>query len=167
MAALFPAIPPDAPAPRCAEERFVRSLAALPDPWRVYRGLTWYDTSGGGVREGEADVVLLHPEHGLLVLEVKGGGIAFDGDTGRWTSTNHAGCHPIQNPFAQAQRSVKFLNDEIRGRWLEISDGPVVAATFDRRGLEAFRSLRSGGQASVPLEISLWSLSARNCLSND
>ncbi len=35
MAGLFPAIPPDAPAPRGAEERFVRSLAALPDPFNV------------------------------------------------------------------------------------------------------------------------------------
>ena len=127
MASLFPPVPPDAPPPAGAEERFVRALAELPDAWRVYHGLTWYDTGGAGVREGEADAVLLHPEHGLLVLEVKGGGIAFDGDTGKWTSTNDAGVHPIQDPFRQAQRSEKALADQIARRWSEISDGPLPA----------------------------------------
>lgn len=52
MAALFPPIPLDAPPPQGAEERFVHSLAQLPDQGRVYHRLSWYDTSTGGVRGG-------------------------------------------------------------------------------------------------------------------
>ena len=46
----------------------------------------------------------------MLVLEVKGGRIAFDGRTGAWTSTARDGTvHSIKDPFLQAQRSVKAI----------------------------------------------------------
>ena len=62
------------------------------------------------MREGEADLLLLHPELGMLVLEVKGGRVAFDGRAGTWTSTGRDGTlHEIKDPFAQARRSVKAL----------------------------------------------------------
>jgi hypothetical protein len=35
-----------------AEERFVHSLAQLPDPWRVYHRPSWYHASTGDVDSG-------------------------------------------------------------------------------------------------------------------
>ncbi|MBK9965403.1 MAG: hypothetical protein IPP07_11090 [Holophagales bacterium] len=46
----------------------------------------------------------------MLVLEVKGGRIAFDGRTGAWTSTARGGTvYGIKDPFKEAQRSVKAI----------------------------------------------------------
>lgn len=62
--------------------------------------------------DGEADFVILHPNLGLLVLEVKGGRIAVDGSTGVWISTDRGGTrHRITNPFVQAQRNMHSLNN--------------------------------------------------------
>lgn len=54
-------------------------------------------------RDGECDFVLFDPEAGILVIEVKGGRIAFEPRTGRWTSSNRQGTHDIHDPFAQAK----------------------------------------------------------------
>lgn len=51
-----------------------------------------------------------HPARGALVLEVKGGGIAWDPDTDAWTSTDGTGeTWPITDPFRQAQRLSRLL----------------------------------------------------------
>ena len=37
--------------------------------------VAWQCLTDGQLYEGEADFVIIHPDHGLIVLEVKGGGI--------------------------------------------------------------------------------------------
>jgi hypothetical protein len=59
-------------------ERVVyEALRELPAGFVVLHSFPWLrptrDLSGEPLREGEADFVILHPERGLLVLEVKGG----------------------------------------------------------------------------------------------
>ena len=111
MPTLIPALPlPPLPiASASGEAKGLLALQALPDDYRIYHRKTWYSFDGG-VREGEADLLLLHPELGMLVLEVKGGRVAFDGRTGTWTSTDRGGAvHEIKDPFLQAQRNVKAL----------------------------------------------------------
>ncbi|MHB8800279.1 MAG: nuclease-related domain-containing protein [Thermoanaerobaculia bacterium] len=91
------------------------AFQSLRDDFRIYHRKSWYsfdglDGSREGVCEGEADFLVLHPDLGMLVLEVKGGRIAFDGRTGAWTSTARDGTvHGIKDPFLQAQRSVKAI----------------------------------------------------------
>ena len=48
------------------------------------------------VKDGEADFVIAHRDHGFLVLEVKGGVIDYDPQENRWTSTSRSGprCAP-------------------------------------------------------------------------
>ena len=46
---------------------------------------TQFDAPKQWVPDGESDFVLIGPEIGLLVLEVKGGGISRN-DTGEWLS---------------------------------------------------------------------------------
>lgn len=88
--------------PLSGESKVLLALQSLPDDYRVYHRKTWYSFDGG-VREGEADLLLLHPELGMLVLEVKGGRVAFDGRAGTWTSTGRDGTvHEIKDPFARA-----------------------------------------------------------------
>ncbi len=103
MATFIPSvsITPMAGASASGEAKALLALQALPDDYRIYHRKTWYSFDGG-VREGEADLLLLHPELGMLVLEVKGGRVAFDGRAGAWTSTDRGGTvHEIKDPFLQ------------------------------------------------------------------
>lgn len=65
----------------------------------------------GRAQQGEADLVLAHPDRGLLVLEIKGGTIAYDGAAGEWSSTGKRGTNRISDPFDQAERSAFSLRD--------------------------------------------------------
>ena len=56
------------------------------------------------LRDREIDFVLGHAEFGILVIEVKGGGIRRYADTGRWTTTDRWGrTTDIRDPFEQAK----------------------------------------------------------------
>ncbi len=109
MPTLIPSLPlPPLPvASLSGEAKALLALQALPDYYRIYHRKTWYsfdglDGSREGVREGEADFVVLHPDLGMLVVEVKGGRVAFDGRAGAWTSTDRGGTvHEIKDPFLQ------------------------------------------------------------------
>lgn len=78
-------------------------------PWlRPWRG-------EGALLEGEADFVVLHPQLGLLVLEVKGGStIRHDGY--RWFRDTKDGPSEFQDPFVQARRNMHALLDIIKER---------------------------------------------------
>ena len=59
---------------------------ALPEPaYRIYVNVNWTGPvkDYGPARDGEADAVITHPEHGLLVLEVKSGEPSID-PAGHW-----------------------------------------------------------------------------------
>lgn len=64
--------------------------------------------------EGEADFVVVHPERGVLVLEVKGGDVRHDGY--RWFRDSASGPKEFKDPFRQAQRNMHALLDIIRER---------------------------------------------------
>ena len=75
---------------------------SLPDDYVVFHSVAWQvrDTRSG-VWDGEADFVVVHPDQGVLVIEVKGGRIRYDGATGEWWSNQN----PIKDPFEQARSS--------------------------------------------------------------
>lgn len=85
-------------------------------PWRVFYSRPWLGLeSDGRDREGEADFVLIHPRHGMLVLEVKGGGIERAAPSGEWYSTNSDGDRVrIKNPAMQASRNKYGLLEWLR-----------------------------------------------------
>jgi len=63
-----------------AERTFYRELAAqLPEGWIAWHSLRFRNDSG---EEGEGDFVIVAPEQGVLVIEVKGG--AIEVRDGRW-----------------------------------------------------------------------------------
>lgn len=63
---------------------------------------------------GEADFVVIHPKHGLLVIEVKGGGVGLE--NGKWYTIDAAGTKSYLNkdPVAQAEKSVYALLDHLK-----------------------------------------------------
>src|SRR6266566_998696 len=74
-------------------ERLVtdRLRAALTPDYRLFSNVAWIGRTGAnrGLRDGEADIVLAHPDRGFLVFEVKSGEIARDGH-GRWYAGSRA-----------------------------------------------------------------------------
>jgi hypothetical protein len=92
------------------EDRVASALAqALKPPWAMYRNVAWLEKRPGEEpADGEADVVLGHPDLGVMVIEVKGGGVRRV--SGRWESVDRTGtAHPIKNPFAQVTRAMHGL----------------------------------------------------------
>jgi len=87
-----------------AEQLVEERLRAAIDPaWRLYPNVRWTgaERPGGPPRDGEADIVLVHPEHGLLVIETKAGTPARDSQ-GRWSM---GGIALDRSPFEQAMKS--------------------------------------------------------------
>lgn len=90
--------------------------AQLPAPWHVYYSRPWLGLDRDGRdRDGEADFVLAHPDFGMLVLEVKGGGIRYDSKRSQWTTTNGDGdTVRIKDPAVQATTSKHELLKKLR-----------------------------------------------------
>jgi len=91
-----------------SERRVANALRRLSDDWIVLHHVSWQSRRGGRQGDGEADFVIIHPKRGLLVLEVKGGGIEIR--EGRWSSINrHGEQNEIKNPYEQATDSKHAL----------------------------------------------------------
>ncbi len=80
----------------------------LEDAWTVLHSLPWLDGSRPRLGEGECDFILLHPAHGLLVLEAKSGTPRYDGGRGEW---RHEDGRTLTDPFVQARRGMHAVVD--------------------------------------------------------
>lgn len=67
---------------------------------RPWLGLDEY----GHERDGECDFLVVHPDYGMLAIEVKGGEISYDPKQEQWLSRDrHGFSHKIKNPVIQAK----------------------------------------------------------------
>jgi hypothetical protein len=98
---------------------FDRLRAALPPEYRLYPNVAWLGRTAAhrGLRDGEADLVVAHPERGFLVIEVKSGRISRDA-AGQWLQNGH---ELRMSPFEQARTSTHQLLEKLR----ELPDAPV------------------------------------------
>jgi hypothetical protein len=93
---------------------FERLRDETSDDLVAFHSVAWLVPSDDGrPREGEADFVLAHPSHGVLVVEVKGGRIRYDAKRARWASIGKQGEHRIKDPFRQGRDSAHRLIDLI------------------------------------------------------
>ncbi len=103
----FPMLPTTSTAERRLYEGF---LEQLDDAYVVYHSVDWVLAGDGRPEEGEADFVVAHPELGVLVLEAKGGAIAYDPATRMWTQAGRSGRHHLdEDPFHQAKAEMHSL----------------------------------------------------------
>ena len=103
----FPMLPTESAAERRLYEGF---LEQLDDAFVVYHSVDWVLAGRGGREEGEADFVIAHPELGVLALEAKGGALAYDPATRRWTQSGRSGPHVLdEDPFTQAKGEMHSL----------------------------------------------------------
>jgi hypothetical protein len=117
-----------------AERRLYEACAReLDDEWVVFHHVKWIGTDDRGTPcDGESDFVVAHPHFGILVIEVKGGGISFDETSGHYISTDRSGDdHDIGDPFDKATGDKHTLIAKLRSmphfphRW--ITFGHMVA----------------------------------------
>lgn len=125
--------------PRRAAERAVfEALTQLPDSFNVYYSVAWLSRRlTGGAQDGEADFVVAHSELGVLILEVKGGSIAYDAATNQWSSVNRNGeVFHIKDPAAQARTNKYALLQKLQDmpgwspEWLTIGHAVVFPDTI-------------------------------------
>lgn len=87
---------------RKAEILFFDAAGKLPDNWFALYGVTWYlKVRNNTWSEGEADFVIISPETGIVVIEIKGGRIGRDSES--WYSIDRNDVkHRIKDPALQA-----------------------------------------------------------------
>ena len=101
-----------------AEARFYEACQEqLPDDVVVIYSAGWiYRDRRDKLREGEADFTILVPQSGVIAVEVKGGGVAFDAGDGKWYSVDrNRQRNPIKDPFKQASNEHHALLDQLTG----------------------------------------------------
>lgn len=94
------------------EYKIFNALKQLPDDWYVFYSVNWNSKlNTGKVTWGEADFVIYNRLYGMLVVEVKSGGIEFK--NGEWLQTrlDTNEKYKMKNPFTQANRSKYKLID--------------------------------------------------------
>ena len=117
MARMIPDVDPSQLEHSSEEPVYVALRDQLSDDFVVLHSYPWLRPwrDEGALSEGEADFVVVHPAHGLLVLEVKGGEqIRHDGH--RWYRAAKEGSREFQDPFKQARRSMHALLDIVKER---------------------------------------------------
>ncbi|PXW98704.1 nuclease-like protein [Sphaerotilus hippei] len=82
-----------------AESLVLSALDALPPPWLHFHAVEWRTLQHDGERLGEADVIVFHPQHGLIVFEIKAG--AVEVRDGPWYCAS--GLAMKQSPLSQAR----------------------------------------------------------------
>jgi len=99
---------------RKAESVVYDALSEMDNAFVVFYSVAWQSRKDGAARDGEADFVIAHPDLGILVMEVKGGGVSFNGMTGEWRTVDRKGIeYPIKDPAEQAKRSHYTLLDKL------------------------------------------------------
>jgi len=99
---------------RNAEKKVFEALSGLGSSFVVFYSVAWQSRKEGWARDGEADFVIAHPDYGVLVLEVKGGGVSFDAPSGQWTTTDRYGSSFVIDPVEQARKSHYTLLDKLK-----------------------------------------------------
>src|SRR5262249_51908858 len=115
-----------------AELELYECFENLHDAFTVFHSVKWFAKTKGTV--GEADFVIAHRQHGLLVLEVKGGEVELQrqGTKSEWTSRNRYGrLQDIKDPCEQAERNRRalwdWLAEDPRTKAFKYSTFPAVA----------------------------------------
>lgn len=136
MARCYPD-PRDAVSESAAELDLFRLLGEqLGDEYCVLHSVAWISRPGGqGAREGETDLLIVHPIKGLLAVEVKGGRVSLDYARQEFVSIDRNDiAHKIKNPFDQARRGKFALLEKLKEypAWkkLGIARFPIGYAVF-------------------------------------
>ena len=107
-----------------AEQRVLAALSLLSAPWQFFHAVEWRTLNAHGESVGEADVVVFHPHHGVVVIEVKAGAVSVRNGVWHYAS----GLAMKQSPFEQARRNRYALVQKLAQR-LGVDDAGRLLVT--------------------------------------
>ena len=113
MARMIPEVFDEATASAAERTLFYALQDGLDRGWTVIHALSWTDGRGRFLKQGECDLVVVHPERGLLAVEVKSGAPRYDNRRGVWVYDDG---HTLKDPFAQARASSHHLGRILQER---------------------------------------------------
>lgn len=117
MAKMFPQKPLVGTLSNAERKVFYALKDLLSDDYTVFHSIPMYRVheKAGGLIDGEVDFLLAHPNKGLVVMEVKGGGISHEASAGIWATTDSQGIiYEIKDPFEQAKNYKYLLIHDLR-----------------------------------------------------
>lgn len=87
----------------------------LGNDWVVFYHVAWLGRSKttGAPRDGETDFIVAHPKYGILLIEVKGGRIRYDGAQRQWISRDRNDNDHRIAPFEQVVGCKYALLDKL------------------------------------------------------
>jgi Nuclease-related domain/UvrD-like helicase C-terminal domain/AAA domain len=107
MARMYPDRPLGTTSSNAERKVFYALKDLLSDDYTILHSVPVYlkENQGSKMLNGELDFLILHPEKGMLIVEVKGGGISRDASTGKWSTIDSKGeMHTIKDPFEQGKK---------------------------------------------------------------
>lgn len=121
---------------------FERLQAVLDGSFVVFYSRPWLGQAPDGEEiDGECDFIVAHAELGMLTLEIKGGAVAYDPHTDRWTSRDRWNVtHNIKNPVEQARNAKHQLLKKLKvsphwkARRIRARHGVVLPGCSAQRG---------------------------------
>lgn len=123
MAVFIPSLPEDFNS-SYGEEKVYNSLRLLDENYVVFHSFSWIGVNKRTV--GEADFVVMHPNKGIMVIEVKSGEIEYM--DGTWYQTNiKTKFKKGINPFDQARRSQYEIKDRLELKYRR-NDIPMICS---------------------------------------
>ena len=121
MAKFIPAVPESFNG-SIGEEKAFEALRLLDDTYTVFHSFNWIGLEDR--TQGEADFVIIHPQKGIMVVEVKAGEIEYKG--GQWLQTNTLTRKTKYiSPFNQASRSQFEILDRLKSD-MRLGKAPLV-----------------------------------------
>lgn len=95
---------------RIVAEALIRQL---PENVIVYHSYELLEKQSGVLHEKEIDFIVLDPDYGMLLIEVKGGqNIRYDLEKGAWSRSDQI----MKDPFVQARRNMHTLINRLTSR---------------------------------------------------
>lgn len=119
MARMYPERLPDTVTSNAERDLFAAFRDTVSDRRTVLAGVSWiYTNNRGQGRTAEADFVVLDPDRGILVIEVKGGTVGHEAQSGRWYSVSRGGRdNTIKDPVEQARRAFFDLHGQLQSEY--------------------------------------------------
>jgi hypothetical protein len=117
MARVFPNRPLKGTKSNAERKVFYALKDLLAEDYTVFHSVpVYYRTDENSMlMDGEIDFIVAHSNKGLMLIEVKGGGISCDSTSGEWmTSDSEGQKHRIKNPYEQAKKNKYALIEELR-----------------------------------------------------
>jgi len=103
-----------------SEQKVYKALSEqLPNDWLVVHSLEFIKQTSKHNSHGdrEADFVIFAPKYGVLVIEVKGGGIEYDEQIRQWYSIDrYKKRHEIKNPLGQSKDAKYEIKNHLAQR---------------------------------------------------